>query len=105
MAKHIVPQGNGCMAKKKKKPAKRLRVHIPEDVENEVVMLCKRHCCMCFGLHGKFEVADGQLAHLGRDPSKADVEDLAYLCLECHKKYDTKNNRVVSFKPAEIKTY
>src|SRR4051794_12570970 len=84
---------------------KQPRAKIPEDVRNEVVLRCKRHCCMCYGLYGKREVIEGQLAHLGRDPSTFSVEDLAYLCLECHKKYDTKNNRTVSYTADEVRTY
>jgi hypothetical protein len=93
---------SGAKVPTQKKP---MRAHIPDDIEYEVVMRCKRHCCMCYGLDGLLKAADGQLAHLGRDPSKVEVDDLAYLCLECHKKYDTKNNRVLSYKPTEIRGY
>jgi hypothetical protein len=85
--------------------AKRSRAHISDDVAKAVVMRCKRHCCMCYGLHRILKAVDGQLAHLGRDASKVDVDDLAYLCLECHKKYDTKNNRTLGFTASEIVGY
>ncbi len=61
---------------------------------------------MCFGLANKSDITDGQIAHLGRDARKTpNVDDLAYLCLECHKKYDTKNNRVQSYTPGEVRHY
>jgi hypothetical protein len=91
--------------KKQRKQAAAKRAHIPADVEVEVLQRCKRHCCMCYGLNGTLKVVDGQIAHLGRDPSSIAIEDLAYLCLECHKKYDTINNRVLSFRAKEILFY
>src|SRR5713101_7351889 len=96
----------------KKKPAAKAgtgkrgkRVKVPEDIQVEVARRCKRRCCMCFGLHRKLDVVDGQLAHLGRDPSKVSVDDLAYLCQPCHTKYDTSNNRTLSYIAGEIRLY
>jgi hypothetical protein len=60
---------------------------------------------MCFGLRGSREVKDGQIAHLGRDRSSVNIDDLAYLCLECHKVYDSKSNRVQSYTAGEIRHY
>lgn len=51
------------------------------------------------------DVKGGQIAHLDRDRSNAAIENLAYLCLECHKLYDTHNNRVLSFTAEEIALY
>ncbi|HMY56597.1 MAG TPA: hypothetical protein PK671_26745 [Candidatus Obscuribacter sp.] len=48
---------------------------------------------------------EGQIAHLDRDRTNAIAENLAFLCLECHKKYDTKSNRVLGFTAAEIRLY
>lgn len=60
---------------------------------------------MCYGLRGILEPRDGQIAHLDRDRSNPSIDNLAYLCLECHKTYDTKNNRVLSFTAAEMRQY
>jgi hypothetical protein len=61
---------------------------------------------MCFGLWNKTDVTDGQIAHLDRSAKKVPaIDELAYLCLECHKKYDTKNNRVQSYTPGEVRHY
>ncbi len=60
---------------------------------------------MCFGLSGIREVADGQIAHLDRDPSNFNIDNLAYLCLECHKNYDLQSNRVLGYTPGEIAHY
>jgi hypothetical protein len=95
------------MAKKKAaaKKGTKTRVKVPQEIEAEIVRRCKRRCCMCFGLYGKDEVVDGQLAHLGRDPSVFSVDELAYLCQPCHTKYDTTNNRTLGYKPDEVRHY
>jgi hypothetical protein len=92
-------------AKKPNKPAGPPRKHILSAVEVKVVTQCRRHCCMCFGLQAVLKEVEGQIAHLDRNRSNADIDNLAFLCLDCHKKYDTKNNRVLSFTPAEIRYY
>src|SRR4051812_32037200 len=86
-------------------PKKSIRVHIPATVELEVLTRCRRHCCMCYGLDKKLGQTEGQIAHLDRDPSNCGVDNLAFLCLVCHKKYDTKNNRVIGFNPGELRVY
>jgi hypothetical protein len=52
---------------------------------------------MCYGLRGVLKQTEGQIAHLDRNRSNPDIENLAFLCLDCHKQYDNKNNRVLSF--------
>ncbi len=60
---------------------------------------------MCFGLNRILEVVDGQIAHLDRNPSNFHIDNLAYLCLECHKNYDLQSNRVLGYTPGEITHY
>ena len=60
---------------------------------------------MCYGLTGLIDEKDGQIAHLDRDRHNNEIDNLAYLCLECHKRYDSKNNRVLSFTQGEIAFY
>ncbi len=60
---------------------------------------------MCYFLDGKKGKVDGQIAHLDQDNQNPEVGNLAYLCLECHKNYDRKSNRVVGYMPEEIKHY
>jgi hypothetical protein len=60
---------------------------------------------MCYGLTGLTDEKDGQIAHLDRDPHNNEINNLAYLCLECHKRYDRKSNRVLGFTAGEITFY
>lgn len=83
----------------------RRRVRLSAETKTEVLQRCKRHCCLCFGLRNIKEVVQGQIVHLDRDPSNSDLDNLAYLCLECHKNYDTRSNRVLAYTPEEIRYY
>lgn len=81
------------------------RAAIPTAVRLDVLMLCRRRCCMCFGLDGKLDVKDGQLAHLDQDRSNPDIDNLAFLCQVCHTQYDKSSNRVLGFTPDEVRHY
>ena len=81
------------------------RAKLRPEVEEDVLRRCRRHCCMCFGLYGTFEVTEGQIAHLDRNRANSVSENLAFLCLACHKNYDTKSNRVKAFTAGEIRHY
>lgn len=81
------------------------RVKILPEVREEVLMRCRRRCCVCFGLRGDLGIKDGQLAHLDQNRVNPKIENLAFLCLECHKQFDTKGNRVLGFTPAEVRHY
>jgi hypothetical protein len=83
----------------------RTRVPIAPEVRIEVLRKCRRRCCMCFALKGVDVNVDGQIAHLDQDNTNPQPDNLAYLCLECHKNYDRKSNRVLSYTSDEIKSY
>jgi hypothetical protein len=81
------------------------RAPIPSSVRDEVVNRCRRRCCMCYGLNGTLEIKDGQIAHLDRDRSNAVIDNLAYLCQECHTTYDKESNSVLSYTAGELRQY
>jgi hypothetical protein len=98
------------MAKKKATArAKKLpgppRTNIPATTRELVLLRCRRHCCMGFFLRGIREPTDGQIAHLDRDRTNADLDSLVFLCLACHALYDTKGNRVQGYTPGEVRYY
>jgi hypothetical protein len=99
------PRLGTVMVKKARARRAPARVVVPPDVRDEVLKRCQRHCCMCFGLHQRWAVAGGQLAHVDRDRTNAAIENLVFLCQDCHTVYDTKNNRVLSFTPGELTYY
>lgn len=46
---------------------------------------------------------EGQIAHLDRDPSNVDEENLAYLCLDHHARYDSRSDQTLRFRKEEAK--
>ncbi|MCX5844778.1 MAG: hypothetical protein NTW12_00210 [Deltaproteobacteria bacterium] len=81
------------------------RKHIPDDIEKEVLVCSGRRCCLCFGLKRIFEEMQGQIAHIDRDNSNNKLDNLAYLCLPCHDKYDSRTSQSKGFTIEEIKHY
>jgi hypothetical protein len=84
---------------------KKNRAPIPPEVRDEVLRKCRRRCCMCFGLRDITDAVDGQIAHLDQDNANPQPNNLAYLCLQCHKIYDQWSNRAAAYSPREIRRY
>jgi hypothetical protein len=87
------------------KGPKQRRVPISSAVKDEVVRRCGRRCCMCYVLNGVTDEVPGQFAHLDRDNANALPDNIAYLCQDCHRKYDQKSNRTSGYTPEEVKDY
>jgi len=47
----------------------------------------------------------GQLAHIDRNSSNVDPENVAYLCTPHHDEYDSMPSQTKRFTPAEFKSY
>lgn len=82
------------------------RVKTPTATETNVLVKSRRRCCICYGLErdDEFKKA-GQIAHLDRDPSKADEDNLAFMCLEHHDAYDSRTSQSKGFTIEEVKRY
>jgi hypothetical protein len=81
------------------------RQPIPKDVEAAVLTKCRRRCCICFGLSGNLSEKSGQIAHLDDDPSNNAPDNLAYLCLEHHDRYDGHTSQSKGLTIYEVNTY
>ena len=75
------------------------------DVETEVLHKSARRCCICFGLNNDFSEKSGQIAHLDRSNSNSKLDNLAFLCLEHHDKYDTRTSQSKGWTIGEAKKY
>jgi len=75
------------------------------DVETEVLYKSARRCCICFGLNSDFSEKSGQIAHLDRNNSNSKLDNLAFLCLEHHDKYDTRTSQSKGWTIGEAKKY
>lgn len=81
------------------------RVVIPPEIRRELLARCLRRCCMCFVLKGDRTEKEGQIAHLDRNRANCDIDNLVYLCQECHTRYDRKSNRTLNFTPGEVRAH
>ncbi len=81
------------------------RIAIPEATVTQVIMRSRRRCCVCFGLHRDGDLKKGQIAHIDRTNTNNREDNLAYLCLEHHDAYDSKNSQSKGFTPLELKAY
>jgi hypothetical protein len=81
------------------------RKRTPRGTETEVLVRSRRRCCLCFGLEGDLGEKEGQIAHLDRDPSNADMDNLAWMCFRHHDRYDSRTSQSKGLTVAEAKRY
>ena len=81
------------------------RKKIPDDVVAGVLEGSRRRCCICAALRDDISEKKGQIAHLDRDPSNKDPDNLVFLCLEHHDQYDSRPSQSKGFTPEEVKRY
>jgi hypothetical protein len=81
------------------------RKRTPDETEAAVLIASRRRCALCYGLVGDIDQKRGQIAHVDRDPSNADFDNLAFLCLPHHDEYDSKTSQSKRFTLSELITY
>ena len=81
------------------------RKTIPPKTELKVLVKSRRRCCICYGLARDESVKKGQIAHLDRNPSNYDFDNLAYMCLEHHDEYDTRTSQSKGWSDEEARQY
>lgn len=78
---------------------------IPKSTETEVLTKSRRRCCICFGLSNDIRIKTGQIAHLDKDCSNNNPDNLAFLCLKHHDEYDSRTSQSKGFTEKEVKKY
>lgn len=81
------------------------RVRAKTDVETAVLTNSRRRYCLCVYLNGDTEEKSGQIAHINRDRADSRHENLAWLCLEHHNEYDSRQSQSKGFTPNELIHY
>ena len=81
------------------------RRSVSEKIQTDILCKCRRRCALCFGLDSDFSEKKGQIAHIDRDNTNNNEENLVYLCLDHHNLYDSKFKQTKNFTPLEVKTY
>ena len=78
---------------------------IPRVLQEQVLVMARRRCCVCFGLNRDTEEKIGQIAHLDGDPDNNDLDNLAFLCLEHHDHLDTKRSQSKGLTREEVRRF
>lgn len=81
------------------------RKAIPLETQTGVLTLSGRRCAFCFGLDKDESEKAGQIAHVDRDSSNNHIQNLAFLCLEHHDKYDTRTSQSKGYTEGELLSY
>jgi hypothetical protein len=81
------------------------RKKIPQVVQTKVFMMSRRRCCICFGLDRDDSQKKGQIAHLDKNASNNNFDNLAYLCLDHHDEFDSQTSQSKGLTTAEVKNY
>jgi hypothetical protein len=98
-------EGLDHQVKKANRPNKARR-RTPTGVEAKVLIDCRRRCALCFGLKADIrQKLDGQLAHADRNRSNNTAENLVWLCMAHHARYDSRSPQAKQPTPSELVHY
>ena len=81
------------------------RKPIPPVVQADVVIKSRRRCPLCVFLDGNESERPGQIAHLNGDHGDNRFENLVWLCLEHHDKFDSTTSQTKNYTQVEVKSY
>jgi hypothetical protein len=81
------------------------RKKIPADIETQVLVACRRRCCICVFVNSVLAPRPGQLAHIDRNPSNNSLDNLAWLCMEHHDAYDSRTSQSKGLTAGEVRKY
>ena len=81
------------------------RKKVPDTAQAAVLLRARRRCCICFGLNRDTTIKQGQIAHLDRNRENDTEDNLAFLCLPCHDRYDSSSSQSKNFTVAEVKNF
>jgi len=81
------------------------RKALPVRIETEVLIRCRRRCCLCVHLDGRGEVRQGQIAHLNHRRDDHRFENLVWLCLDHHDQFDSRTSQSKGLTETEVRHY
>lgn len=81
------------------------RKKICASTETELLVNCRRRCCLCVFLEGNTDVRAGQIAHMDHNRSNNKPDNLVWLCFEHHNQYDSKTSQAKNITASELKLY
>ncbi len=81
------------------------RATISPEVIADVLAMSRRRCCVCFSLSSDTEEKKGQVAHIDRDSSNSARDNLVFLCLDHHDRYDSRTSQSKGLTVEEVRGY
>jgi len=81
------------------------RRRIPPQIEESVLVLSRRRCCLCYGLNRDLGIKPGQIAHLDGRNDNNDLDNLAFMCFEHHDQYDSRTSQSKGLTPQEARRF
>lgn len=85
--------------------ANQQRKKIEPQVEVQVLVECRRRCCLCVFLEGNTNFKNGQIAHIDGNRANNKKQNLVWLCLEHHNQYDSRTSQSKNITANEIRHY
>ena len=79
------------------------RKKTPPEVETRVLTRSSRRCALCFQLDGDRQEKEGQIAHLDKQRTNNVEDNLVWLCLRHHSRYDSKTSQHKNYTIHEVK--
>ena len=81
------------------------RKKIPTEIQTQVLIQCRRRCCICYGLEKDYSIKRGQIAHINHNKNDNRLDNLAFLCLEHHDLYDSKTSQSKNLTSNEVREF
>ncbi len=81
------------------------RKDIPSSTQTELFWKSMRRCAICYGVENDFNEKPGQIAHLNQDNTQTNLNDLVWLCILHHDRYDSKTSQTKNFTKQEVSSY
>ncbi|MGB3345457.1 MAG: hypothetical protein WBA61_16220 [Aequorivita sp.] len=81
------------------------RKKISTEIKTQVLIQCRRRCCICFGLERDDNIKKGQIAHINGDRNDNRLDNLAFLCLEHHDQFDSKTSQSKNLTTNEVREF
>lgn len=81
------------------------RQRVSRSDETRLLVASQRRCCLCYYLFDSRAPRRGQIAHLNRNASDSNFDNLVWLCLEHHDEFDSRTSQSKGFTPHEIRVH
>ena len=81
------------------------RKKVSDDTVTEVLTRSRRRCCFCYFVDGNEGEVEGQVSHLDQNRDNNDFDNLAWLCLRHHDRYDSRTSVSRGLTIGEVKHY